>query len=252
MRLNVLAIFNEVWWLTSENPWSSQSFPSDKTAGVSSGSLTVTKKSYSLTYTVASSFDCTSPLAVAIVVGFWETFTVSNSAEFKSFRLNTCIGAPVSTKNSRSFGFVSDGAGSLWRYNWSVYTHLRRRIALVTPSLLEIYPQMLVLAWLSVALVNVTRLLGLKTFAPFRNIDEDIGGSTSCNTQTTSRVFYSMESVHQFSSRPGRNSTADVFSLILRAALSASPFVSERCGVNVHWFHERSSHALPNSRELSV
>ena len=38
----------------------------------------------------------------------------------------------------------------------------------------------------------------------------------------------------------------------LRTALSAIPFVSDLCGVDVQWFQERSSQALPNSDELSV
>ena len=54
-------------------PWSWQSFPSERTACVSSRSITVTNKSNSLTYTVASSFICTSPLAVTTVVGLLET-----------------------------------------------------------------------------------------------------------------------------------------------------------------------------------
>ena len=38
----------------------------------------------------------------------------------------------------------------------------------------------------------------------------------------------------------------------LRTALSAIPFVSDLFGVDVQWFQERSSQALPNSKELSV
>ena len=45
-------------------------------------SFTVTNKSDSLTYTVASSFVCTSPVAVTTVVGLFKTLTVANSAEF--------------------------------------------------------------------------------------------------------------------------------------------------------------------------
>ena len=55
-----------------------------------------------------------------------------------------------------------------------------------------------------------------------------------------------------FSSRPDCDGTAEVPSLILRAALSAMPFVSERWGVDVQWSQDRSSLALPNSKELSV
>ena len=44
-------------------PWSSQSFPKERTAGVSSRSITVTNKSNCLTFSVASSLVCISPLA---------------------------------------------------------------------------------------------------------------------------------------------------------------------------------------------
>ena len=40
---------------------------------------------------MASSFVSTSPLAVTTVVGFLETFTVSTSAELRSFLLNICL-----------------------------------------------------------------------------------------------------------------------------------------------------------------
>ena len=63
---------------------------------------------------------------------------------------------------------------------------------------------------------------------------------------------YSMESAHHSSSRPDCNNTEDVPSFTLRTALSAIPFVSDLCGVDVQWFQERSSQALPNSKELSV
>ena len=42
------------------------------------------------------------------------------------------------------------------------------------------------------------------------------------------------------------------FFFTLRTALSAIPFVSDLCGVNVQWFQERSSQALLDSKELSV
>ena len=41
-------------------------------------------------------------------------------------------------------------------------------------------------------------------------------------------------------------------SLTLRTALSATAVVSDLCGVDVHWFQEKSSQDLPNSMELSV
>ena len=64
------------WWGVVFDHWSSgrythgslQSFPRERTAGVSSRSITVTNKSNSVTYTVASSLVCTSPLAVITVV----------------------------------------------------------------------------------------------------------------------------------------------------------------------------------------
>ena len=61
-----------------------------------------------------------------------------------------------------------------------------------------------------------------------------------------------MESAHQFSFRPDCNNTAEVPSSTLRTALSAAPFVSYLCGVDEQRFQERSSQALPNSKELSV
>ena len=61
-----------------------------------------------------------------------------------------------------------------------------------------------------------------------------------------------MESAHQFSSRPDCNNTAEVPSFTLRTTLSAFPFVSDLCGVDVQWFQERSSQDLPNSSEWSV
>ena len=62
---------------------------------------------------------------------------------------------------------------------------------------------------------------------------------------------HSMESAHHFSSRPDCNNTAEVPSFALRPALSTIPFVSDLCGVDVQSFQERSSQALPNSKELS-
>ena len=55
-----------------------------------------------------------------------------------------------------------------------------------------------------------------------------------------------------FSSKPDCTSTPDVPSLTRRTARSAMPFVSDRWGVEVQWFHANSSHDLPNSNELSV
>ena len=41
----------------------------------------------------------------------FQTLTVSNSAEFRSFLLTTCMLAPESTTNSLSSGFIVDAAG---------------------------------------------------------------------------------------------------------------------------------------------
>ena len=78
---------------TLEYPCSSQSFPSDRTAGVSSRNCTVTKRPRSWTKTSASSFVCTVVLDLC---------KVSSSSELKSFSLSMCIDAPVSTTNSLS------------------------------------------------------------------------------------------------------------------------------------------------------
>ena len=54
--------------------------PNDRTAGVSSSICTITKRWRSWTYTCASSFVCTSPLAVITVVEFPDFRRVSSSA----------------------------------------------------------------------------------------------------------------------------------------------------------------------------
>ena len=95
-----------------EYPCSSQSFPSDNTAGVFSRTFIVKKISDSLTWTAASSFVCTSPQAVKTVIGLLDVVTVSNSALLRSFLLIMCIDAPESTTNSLSSGVIDDGEGS--------------------------------------------------------------------------------------------------------------------------------------------
>ena len=70
-------VFDEIcgfWPLihSKEYPFSSQSFPSDNTAGVFSRTFIVKNISNSLTYTIASSCVCTSPLAVMTIVGLHE------------------------------------------------------------------------------------------------------------------------------------------------------------------------------------
>ena len=78
-------------------PFTSQSFPSDNTAGVFSRTFIVKKISNSLTYTVASSCVCTSPLAVMTIVGLHKFVKVSISASLKSLLLIICIDAPESS-----------------------------------------------------------------------------------------------------------------------------------------------------------
>ena len=64
----------------------------------------------SLTYTVASSYVCTSPLAVMTIVGRHDFVKESISASYKSFSLIICIDAPESTTNSRSSRLRFDAA----------------------------------------------------------------------------------------------------------------------------------------------
>ena len=108
---------------------------------------------------MASSCVCTSPLAVMTVVGLLDVVTGSNSAEFKSFLLLTCIDAPESTTNSLSSSLRFDGEGRhqfsegeknvvmcfsvILRYFWPTSTLLHGHIALAFPSLLETDPQFL-------------------------------------------------------------------------------------------------------------
>ena len=98
----------------------------ERTVGVSARSITITKRSNSLTYTVASSLVCTSPLAVITVVGLLDVLMVSNSAELRSFLLTICILAPESTKNSLSSSFYG-GCGR----HMSLYMFLARFHALL-------------------------------------------------------------------------------------------------------------------------
>ena len=70
---------------------------------------------------------------------------------------------------------------------------------------------------------------GLERFAENRNIP--------WNQPTTFRLVTAQTEVPSF---------------ILRTALSAIPLVSDRWGVDVLRFQGNSSHALPNSKELSV
>ena len=128
-----------MWFLT---------FPSDNTAGEFSRTFRVKKISNSLTYTVASSCVCQSPLAVMTVVRLHDFVKVSISALFKSFLLIICIDAQESTTNSRSSGLRFDADRHLFSegekkiffspliltHFWPASTLLRGPIALATPS----------------------------------------------------------------------------------------------------------------------
>ena len=70
--------------------------------------------SNSLTYTVASSCVCTSPLAVMTIVGLHDFVKVSISASLKSFLLIMCIDAPESTTKSHSSGLRVDAGRHLF------------------------------------------------------------------------------------------------------------------------------------------
>ena len=68
----------------------------------------------------------------------------------------------------------------------------------------------------------------------------------------TAVAFHGIRPPFHSLSRPDCNCTADVPSFTLRPALSEIPLVFDPCGVDVQWLQERSSQALPNSKELSV
>ena len=72
------------------------------------------EKSNSLTYTVASSYVCTSPLAVMTLVRLHDFVKVSISASLKSFLLIICIDTPELTTNSRSSGQRFDAGRHLF------------------------------------------------------------------------------------------------------------------------------------------
>ena len=60
------------------------------------------------------------------------------------------------------------------------------------------------------------------------------------------------ESDHHLSSNLDCSNTADVPSFTRRMARSAMPFFSDRWGVEVRWFHDRSSQDFPKSNEVSL
>ena len=99
-------VFNEMWFLTID-PFIRISvfiakLSKRQTAGVFSRTFIVKNMSNSLTYTVASSCVCTSPLAVMTIAGLHDFVKISISASRKSFLLIICIDAPESTTNSLS------------------------------------------------------------------------------------------------------------------------------------------------------
>ena len=98
---------------SSEYPFSSQSFPSDNTAGVFSRTFIVNNISNSLTSTVASWCVCTSPLPVMTIVELHDFVKVSISA-FKSCLLIICIDALESKTNSRSSSSRVDASKHLF------------------------------------------------------------------------------------------------------------------------------------------
>ena len=62
----------------------------------------------------------------------------------------------------------------------------------------------------------------------------------------------SMESAHQFSSRPDCNNTAEVPSFTLRTVLSTVPFVSDLCGVRRTMIPGKIFTGFAKFQELSV
>ena len=179
-----------------EYPCSSQSFPSDKNAGVSSKTFIVKNISNSLAWTVVSSYVCTSRLAVMTVVGLLNVVKVSNSAEFKSFLLIMCIDASESTTNSLSSGFRVSGACrhqfsegeknavfifllEFWWYFWPTSTLLHGHIALAIPSLPETDPQIL---GIGVTLMRITWANHSKRWIFVSNVSMTHPGFSESNT----------------------------------------------------------------------
>ena len=101
---NPNSVLNEMWFLTIDPfvgiPVSSQSFPSDNTAGVFSRTFIVKNISNSVTYTIASSCVCTSPLADMTIEGLHDFVKVSISASLKSFFCWACALTPRSPQQT--------------------------------------------------------------------------------------------------------------------------------------------------------
>ena len=172
-----------------------------------------------MTYTIAFSCVCTSPLAVMTIVGLHDFVKVFISASLRSFFLIICIDALESTTNSFSSGFNVDAGRHLFSgdeknaalscsFNLPASTLLRGHLALATLSLLVKDPQIserwgyahevhldkcnrakdfgLEFVWRAIAFVNFKRWIGLCMFVLFRRID--FGGFMFWNTQPNCRA----------------------------------------------------------------
>ena len=185
------------WWVVVSDHWSNGNytcdlrrvFPSERTAGVSSRSLTVTKKSNSLTYTVASSFVCT----YAYLLGSPPQTSLS-SDYIVDGKLHSSVGEKCV---AFALFFELTDVASLLSFSLllrSVLKFYRAGIALMRNFDLYFIQRWTIVsrifAWRSAALVNRTRRIGPNTFAPFRKIIEDSGGSVSCNTQPNCRTSF--------------------------------------------------------------
>ena len=91
-----------------------QSFPSDNTADVFSRTFVVKNMSNSLTYTIASSCVCTSPLAVMTTAGLDDFVKVSISALLKSLVADHMHWRTGVDNNSLSSGFRVDAGRHLF------------------------------------------------------------------------------------------------------------------------------------------
>ena len=118
----------------------------------------VKNMSNSLTYTIASSCVCTSPLAVMTIVGLHDFVKVSISASFKSFCWSYALARrsrqqtlfpQVSTLMQGGTYFPETRrmllfhALSIWTHFWPASTLLRGHLTLATLSLLVNDPQIL-------------------------------------------------------------------------------------------------------------
>ena len=203
-----------------EYPWSSQSFPSDNTAGVSSRIFTV-KNIYPIPWHWLLPLHASALLHWLLWLSSdtWKS-SVSNFAEFKSFLLIMCIDAPESTTNSLSSGLILDGEGRhyvnekdvfffffsvFWIFFANFHAASRAQCSCHYVSswdrssnfgafgvrwwgspgqnLLSDGFRSRTLAQRIVVLVSRTLRFGFCKVELFRKIDEDFGGSMSWNTQ---------------------------------------------------------------------